>query len=251
MAQFNNNNQNNNSKSVGSTTYYSGLRIRNYTDNNAISINFSNGLMKVSISKPDENNRFQDVISASLSPKKAAIMVDQIEKLGDSEDGVLGTVLGMGEVQTAIGIQRRDGINYLRIAKVDKTGNITDQGSFTFQTNADPSYRWSDFDHMKFTKSYNNDIDFDMFKNALIDFARNISGAAGYGTLYLNRYQDSSMSNKISAICGKLGINTNTNTNRSYNGGGFFTNNDNGGNNPTSQHRSYDEIASMIDDDDD
>jgi type IV secretory pathway TraG/TraD family ATPase VirD4 len=91
-----------------------------------------------------------------------------------------------------------------------------------------------------------------MFKNALIDFARNISGAAGYGTLYLNRYQDSSMSTKISAICGKLGINTNTNTNRSYNsGGGFFTNNDNSGNNPTSQHRSYDEIASMIDDDDD
>jgi hypothetical protein len=89
-----------------------------------------------------------------------------------------------------------------------------------------------------------------MFKNALIDFARNISGAAGYGTLYLNRYQDSNVSNKISAICGKLGINTNNNTNRSYSGG-FFTNNDNGGNNPTSQHRSYDEIASMIDDDND
>ena len=252
MAQFGNDNNGNNSNrsNANGITYYSGLRIRNYNDSNAINISYSNGLMRVSIGEQGDDNRYStNELSASLSPKKAAILVDQLTQFEAGEEGVFGTVLGLGDIQTAIGLQMKDEKKYLRIAKVDKTGKITDQRTFCFQTNSDPAYRWSDFDGMKFTRTYNDEIDYTMFKNTLIDFARNMSGAAAYGGLYMNRYQEGSMSTKIAAICGKLGVNTgssNTN-NRNYNGG-YFSNNNNS--NATSQHRSYDEISSMIDDDD-
>lgn len=256
MAQFNNNNNqqgnNGNSRNANNTSYYSGLRITNYNEGNAITMGFSNGLMKIAISRPDENNRYQEEIAAFLTAKKAAIFVDQLSKLEAGEEGVFGTVLGMSEVQTAIGMVVKDDIKYLRIAKVDKNGIIQEQRTFAFSKNTDPGYRWSDFDNMKYTKTYNDEIDYTMFKNTLIDFSRNMSGAAGYGTLYLNRYQDNSMSARIAAICGKLGVNTGNggNSNRSY-GGGYFSGNDSNRGNATSQHRSYDEISSMIDDDDD
>ena len=51
MAQFGNDNNGNNSNrnNTNGITYYSGLRIRNYNDSNAINISYSNGLMRVSI----------------------------------------------------------------------------------------------------------------------------------------------------------------------------------------------------------
>jgi hypothetical protein len=207
--------------------------------------------MTVSIGVQEDGGRYNDEISASLTPKKAAIIVDQLSKFEAGEEGVFGTVLGMGEVQTAIGFQMIDGTKYLRIAKVDKTGRIENQRTFTFPSGVDASIHWSDFENMKFTRSYNDDLDYIMFKNALIDFARNMSGAAGYGTLYLNRYQEGFISSRISAICGKLGINTtgNNSGNRNYSNNGYF-NNTNNNSNASSQHRSYEEISSMIDDDD-
>lgn len=253
MAQFNNGNQGNNSNRNYVTTYYSGLRIRNYNDKNAISISFSNGLMQIGIAVQDETNKYQNEISASLTPKKAAILVDQMIHVAAGEEGVFGTTLGLGEVQTAIGFQMIDDVKYLRIAKVNKDGIINDQRTFAFPNNSDPAVRWSDFDGMKFTKSYNDDIDFNMLKESLIDFSRNMSGAAGYGALYMNRYQEGSLNSKIVAICGKLGVavgNGNNGGNRNYSGGGYFNSgNSNNNRSATSQHRSFDEISSMIDDD--
>jgi hypothetical protein len=243
----NNSNQNNNRREP---VYYSGLRIRNYQDNTAIAISYSSGLMQIGIAKPDENNRFQNEISASVTPKKAAIIVDQLAHFEAGEEGVFGTVLGLGEVQTAIGFQMIDDKKYLRIAKVSKDGTINDQRTFAFPQNADPAYHWSDFDNMKFIRSYNDEIDYNMLKNALIDFARNMSGAGAYGGLYMNRYQEAFANSRITAICTKLGVNI-SNNNGSGNrnsGGGFFSNNGNSSN-ATSQHRSYEEISSMIDDD--
>lgn len=248
MAQFNDN-QSSNNNNRNNPVYYSGLRLRNYQEGNAINITFSSGLMQIGIARPDENNRYQNEISASLTPKKAAIIVDQLSHFEAGEKGVFGTVLGLGEIQTAIGFQALDDKKYLRIAKVDKTGKITDQRTFTFPQNADPAYHWSDFDNMKFVRSYNDEIDYNMFKNALIDFARSMSGAGAYGGLHMNRYQESSLNSKIFGICSKLGVNLGnnfSNNNRST-GGGYFNNNNSGS--ATSQHRSYEEISSMIDDD--
>lgn len=254
MAQFDNNNNGNRNNNANSISYYSGLRIRNYNDNNAINITFRSGLMVVGIAKRNDNNIYEDEISASLTPKKAAILVDQMTHFEAGEEGVFGTVLGMSDVQTAIGLQVKDDNKYLRIAKVDKVGKIVDQRTFAFPKSSDPSYSWSDFDNMKFTRSYNDNIDYQMFKNALIDFARNMSGAAAYGGLYMNRYQDGGAYNKLNAIAVKLGVSSgNNNGNRNYSNNGFFNNSNNSNNNRSanSQHRSYDEITSMIDDDDD
>jgi hypothetical protein len=200
--------------------------------------------MKLSISKL-ENNKYQDEISASITPKKAAILVDIMPRVEAGEEGVFGTTVGMSEVQTAVGFQNINDVIYFRIAKVDKSGRITDQRTFTFPSGSDASLRWSDFEGMKFTKDYNDMIDYNMFKEALADFARGISGAYGYGTIYMNRYHDSSITTKVNSIMDKLGIPVGNKTT-----GGYFNNNGNS-NAGSSQHRSYEDISAMISDEDD
>jgi hypothetical protein len=81
-----------------------------------------------------------------------------------------------------------------------------------------------------------------MLKNILIDFARNISGAAGYGTLYLNRYEQNRDRNKITTIMDKLGISVRQ-TGQSYSGNNFFSNN---GGNKNSEHKSLSEIEDFL-----
>ena len=89
-----------------SNTYYSGLRIRNYSDHNAINISFSNGLMNIGIAKEDEeSHKYTNEIEAYITPKKAMVLLDQMQHFENNEDGVFGIVLGMSDIQTAIGFQ--------------------------------------------------------------------------------------------------------------------------------------------------
>jgi hypothetical protein len=238
-----------------SNTYYSGLRIRNYSDHNAINISFSNGLMNIGIAKEDEEtHKFTNEIEAFITPKKAMVLLDQMQHFENNEDGVFGVVVGMSDIQTAIGFQLLNDNRYLRIAKVNREGRITDQRTFAFPKDADAGYTWSDFENMKFDRVFNDMIDYLMLKDAISDFARGMSGSYGYGTLYMNRYQEASYTTKLNAVLDKLGIpysNNSNNSNRNTNNGYFNQSNNYSNNSTASQHRSYEEISSMIDDDDD
>lgn len=229
--------------------YYSPVRIRNYDDHSAITISYSSGLMKVSIAKEGENHRFdEDMITISLTPKKAAVLADQMSKVeaGNVKEAY-GTVVGMSEVQTAAALQIKDDIKYFRIAKVDASGRIQSQKTFAFPKNADAGMIWSDFDSMKYTKVYNDEIDYNMFKNALIDFSRSMTGGFGYAGLYMDRYNRGSIDTRLNAALKALGVNIENNR-RSFSGGGYFNNGDSS--NATSNHKSYSDIESMISDDD-
>lgn len=236
----------NNGSRKSDYNYYSGLKIRNYNDHTGITISFSGGLMKIGIAKEGDNHRYEDELAASLTPKKVAILLDQMAKVEAGEKGAFGTVVGMSEIQTAIALQDVNDGRHLRIAKVAQDGKIQDQRTFTFPKESDAGMKWSDFDGMKYTKEFNDNIDYQLFKNALEDFVRGISGAYAYGGLYMNRYNEFSTSNKLNAALEKLGVQVNTGGYRATNNG-FFSGNNNAG----SAHKTYTDIESMISDDDD
>ena len=235
-------------------TYYSNLRPRNYDSHLAIGISYSSGLMKIAIQKENDQHRYDDLIVASLPPKKATILLHemmQMEAAGGSDTRAYGVTLGLSSVQTAIAFQIVNGNKHLRIAKVNSDGSIQDQKAYEFQSGVDSGLQWSDFDTMKFTKDVVDDVDYTMLKAAIEEFARGQSGAFAYGGIYMNRYMDSSLNSRVNAVMDKLGIErqaNNSNYNRS--GGGFFDQNGSS-NNATSEHRSYSDISSMLDDDED
>lgn len=245
-----NNSNNNSNNGKFEPSYYSGLKIRNYENKNAIGIVFTSGLMNISIQKEDEStHKYEDVIKASLTAKKALILLHEMDLMEADEAEVTkayGVTLGLGDVQTAFAFQRANGIKYMRIAKVNSDGSIKDQKSFEFANGVDNGVQWSDFDRMSFGKDTIDDLDYIMLKNTIADFSRNLSGAAGYGQIYLNRYDQSAMTNKINAIMDKLGIERRSNNSNYGNGNnGFFSNS-----NANSEHKSMSQISSMLDDDD-
>ena len=250
------NNSSNNNNQKYETSYYSGLRIRNYDNHTAIGIVFSAGLMNIAIQKENAEHKYEDAIKASLTPKKAIILLhqmDQLEQCKEETSDAYGVTLGLGDVQTALAFQIVNGNKHLRIAKVNSDGSIKDQKAFEFTGGTDSGLKWSDFDRMSFSKDVVDDVDYQMLKTAIADFARSSSGALGYGQLYLNRYSESSLNNKVLAIMSKLGIETGSRNNSNYgSGNGFFSNNNSGNDSysATSEHKTYTQISSMLGEDD-
>lgn len=243
-------NNNENGKKNFEPTYYSGLKIRNYDSKLAVGVSFNNGLMNIAIQKENDNHRYDDLIKASIPPKKALILLHEMDLMESAEDNVsrsYGITLGLSEVQTAIAFQIVNGVKYLRIAKVNSDGSIKDQKAYEFANGTDSGLQWSDFDRMTFTKDVVDGIDYQMLKNAIADFARGSSGAFGYGQLYMNRYENNVLTSKINSIMDKLGIERRSNNNN-YSGGGFFNNNDSYSG--TSDHKSFTQVSSMLGEDD-
>ena len=247
-------NTNNNQQKKYETSYYSNLKIRNYDAHVAIGVRYSGGLMVISIQKENDQHRYEDIISAPLPPKKAAILLhemDAMEASGNTDSKAYGVTLGLSDVQTAIAFQIVNGTKHLRIAKVESSGRIQEQRAYEFTNGVDSGLQWSDFDSMKFSKDVVDDVDYRMLKEAIADFARGQSGALAYGGLYMDRYQQGSLGNKINAIMDKLGIERQqNNSNYQRSGNGFF-NNTNNTESSNSDHKSYSQISSMLDGDED
>ena len=233
-------------------TYYSNLGPRNYDNHTAIGISFSTGLMKIAIQKENEQHKYDTMIEASLPPKKATILLHEMnamEESGGDDSRACGVVVGLSSVQTAIAFQIVNGVKHLRIAKVNQDGSIKEQKAYEFANGVDSGLQWSDFDSMKYSKDIIDDIDYVMLKAAIEEFARGQSGAYAYGAFYMNRYSEKSLSTRVNAIMDKLGIERQSGNSNFQRGGGFFSE---GSNNSAarSEHKSYSDISSMLDDED-
>lgn len=226
-------------------TFYSNLKIRNYNNHLSIKIEYNKGLMKISIQKETEEQfKFEELISANLTAKKAMILVHEMDQMEQSEeDGkAYGVMVGLAETQTAIAFQIVNGVKHLRIAKIDTSnGSVKDQKAFEFQNNSDTGMHWTNFDTMKYNQDIVNDVDYVMLKTAIADFARAQSGASAYGHLYMNRYSENVLTTKVNAIMDKLGIERRSNNNNYSNVSGDIFN-------ATSEHKSYSQINSMLSD---
>lgn len=260
MALGNNGGANNNNGKIFEPNYYAKTYITNYEKNTTVNVTFGSGLMKVAIAnRSADSGKTEEIISASLTGLKAQLLVsaiDQMEKdieAGVAEGKAYGTSVGMGEVVKAIAFAVENGNKSLIIAKVNTSGTVSEKTVYEFSKDANFYMSWDNFDTMKFAKNYDNEVEFTMLKNTLIDFARNISGAAAYGGLYLNRYEQTRDRNKINAIMDKLGISTRQGGQSYQRAENNFFNSNNGstGGNRSSEHKTLDEIDSMFSGDDD
>lgn len=245
---------NNNSNKVFDPTYYGKSYVSDYDNGTGVEFSYSGGLMKLSMFKRDAGNsgRKEEIISASLTGLKAHLLVEAMNKLdsdvkdGNAEGHVYGITSGMGETVKVVGFGVEDGKKYFVIAKVNSQGGMSEKTVYKFTSGVNYYMDWSNFDSMKYSRIHDDEVEYIMFKNALADFSRNISGAAGYATLFMNKYEHNKDMNKINQIMDKLGISIKTN-NASYDrsANNFFSNNNSVGN-TNSEHKTYSDIEEML-----
>ena len=235
--------------------YYSRVRFNHYEEKLSLSINYSTGMMKLIINKSnDQTGRPEAIATLWLTPKKAKLLVGELDAFNEeftkgklSPNKAFGITTGVSDVSTVGAFHvNADGGRAFTVAKVDASGTIQERYEYNFAKDSDFSVRWDNFDAMKMTKEYNNDIDIMMLRDALENFSYNGAGGASYVGLDLGRYETRSRENKLNAIAAKLGIETNrsNNYNRERSGNNFF----NGMNPPqgSSDHKSFNDIESMI-----
>ena len=235
--------------------YYSRVRFNHYDEKLSLSINYSTGMMQLIINKAnDQTGRPEPMATLWLTPKKAKLLIAELDAFNEefargklSPNKAFGITTGVSDVSTVGAFHANaDGGRAFTIAKVDASGTIQERYEYNFAKDSDFSVRWDNFDAMKMTKQYNNDIDIVMLRDALETFSYNGAGGAAYTTLDLGRYDMRSRENKLNAIAAKLGIETNRGGgyNRDRSSNNFFS----GMNQPqgSSDHKSFNDIENMI-----
>ena len=211
-------------------TYYSRVKIRNDETNTNLSINYRSGLMIIDINNVDQSNGFKVESAATiyLSPAKAHLLVSEMnaflkyrEEKKIDENKAFGVNTGMGEKVSFVAFStnsKKDII--MTIGKFDGQGVVTESKSYTFAKDYNYSLEWSNLSANELNKVYDNNLDILTLKQAIEDFGRGMSGAFGYSTLDLNRYEYNKEIRKFDQIFDKLGIERRSYGNGNYNGGG-------------------------------
>lgn len=235
-------------------TYYSRLKLRNDNENKNLTISYRSGLMIVEINEVDVTNGYKvtPLSTIFLSGMKASLLTKEIEefkaykKAGDINPAkAFGVNAGSGDKISYIGFSSTDGTDtVVTIGKFNDTGKITESNTFTLPKEYNYSLQWNDINANDLVKVYRDDVDLDMLQQAIADFARSYSGALGYGTLDLNRYEANKDRRNIDQIFDRLGIERRT-FNNNYNGGGSnnFLNNAS-----SSKSTTIDEVTDLLED---
>lgn len=206
------------------TTYYSRLHFNNYGDRKRLNITYSAGLMHISIAvAPDGNSPAEDKITVHLTGNKAKIFLEQLKlfEKAISEGNInnsmaFGVQTGMSDVRTVIAAHTTADGKGITIAKVNSEGGINERYEFEFAKNYNFGLTWTNFDSMQIEKNYHDNLDYEMLKEAIEQFAITCSGAAGYNAVDLARYDIGAFRNKIESVMDKLGVPVQRNTNSNF-----------------------------------
>lgn len=241
MALGDNNYQNGNNKQSYDPSYYSRLRIKNPNDKLSLGFTYWRGTLRISVSETGDPNegRNNELAYIHLSPIKARLFANCVERIIKDPEGfdVFGVDTGSGETRGLIAIGRDMGKPYLYIAKVDKNGKYESEQRFNFNFDYNYSLNIADLDKLSYSKEYNNDVELQMFRDLLIDYAKSSSGALGASIYDIGRYE----TNKINAIIRKMGESMGIETkNKSYSGGGksYFDDDSESSSNRSSNNKS-------------
>lgn len=247
----------NNSNKRVDTTYYSRLHFNNYSDHKRLNITYSAGLMHISIAvSPDGNSPAEDKITVHLTGNKAKILLEQfklfekaISESNISTSMAFGVQTGMSDVRTVIAVHTTaDNGKGITIAKVNSEGGINERYEYEFAKNYNFGLTWTNFDSMQIEKNYHDNLDYEMLKEAIEQFAITCSGAAGYNAVDLARYDIGSFKNRIESVMDKLGVPVQRNNNSNFRQNSSRSYFDNGSSDSRSQassasnHKTLDDI---------
>lgn len=217
------NNNDNTQRKLYDQTYYSRIRFKN--DDKSLSFTYRSGLLVIEISSVDKTTYKVTPLSAiHLSPTKAMMMCEEIKAFKKYLEGnkikenvAFGINGGMGEKISYMGLHTNEKKEiFLTIGKFDANGKIVESNTFQFPKDYNYSLEWKDITKMDVEKVFNNYIELEIFHNTIADFARFMSGAAGYAAADLTRYDHARIMSKMDPIYDKLGIERRSSN---YNGG--------------------------------
>jgi hypothetical protein len=248
------NNENGNNRTLYDQTYYSRFSIRN--DNKQLSLWFRSGLMVLELNEIDKITYKRTPIgNIYLSPTKAQMFVGEINKFREyrnsdkiKENVAFGVTGGMKEKVSYVGLHtNKDKDIFLTIGKFDENGKIVEANTIKFNKDYNYSIEWEDISKMKLERVFDNDIELNMLQSAIAEFAKNMSGSAGYAAADLTRYDHARIMRKMDPIYDKLGIDR-----RSYgnNGSRNFGNDFLSNTNTSSKSTTIEEVANLLEDDD-
>ena len=241
-------NSNNNGSGNGKlfeNTYYS--RLRQKTDNLSLAFSFRSGLLILEISEKKEGFKYDPLINIFLSPTKAKLMAEEIQKFKKYylEETIIpgkafGVNAGMNDKVSYIGIHANEERDiFVTIGKIDGEGNITESQTTNLNRDYHFALEWEDITKMKVAKSYNDILELDQIYELCYDFGRHMSGAIAYSVADLTRFDNARILRKMDPIYDKLGIERNFGNGGSSRGSNSFL--DNSGR-VQSNHTSIDDL---------
>lgn len=222
---YQNNNSGNNGNNNNNPTYYSRMRIKNYTDNKIIGFNYWKGTLKISISEAsqDVGTRPNELASIYMSPTKARILAEGVNRIIASEaDNKFGVDTGSGTTKGFIVIGREKGNPFLFISKVNADGTYESSQRYDFNVNANAIFNVKDLNTLKIQKEYMNNVELEEFRDVLIDYARAASGAFAASVHDINYYESNRMNALMRSIANKVGVETRNGNGGSYKNNNFF-----------------------------
>ena len=249
-------------KSTLEFSYYSRYSFLSTDKSVSLRFEFRSGLMQCKMyTKSGEawNNDPTEIIY--LSPTKAAMLVEQIDKFKEymhnskkiDENVAFGVNGGMSEKVSFIAFHTNQERNVLiTIGKFDGAGIITEKVTMESSFNFNYGLDWKNLDKMELDKAYYNYVELDMIQKAIADFARGMSGAIGYGVHDTGRYDLGRILNRMDPIYDKLGIERIQGSYQRNRGTNNFLNNMNGdisgssfAGSTQSEHTSIDDLLGM------
>ena len=234
MALGNGGNQNK-TNSLYEPSYYSRLRFTNYDDKLALGFTFWKGALKISISESGSANegRNNELAYIHLSPIKARIFAESVQKIIEDPEtfDIYGIDTGSGDTSGFIAIGRDMGKPYLFIARVNNKGGYESSQRFNFNFDKNHILKVNDLNKLSYQKEYDNSVELEMFRDALMDYSRSASGAIAASVHDIGRYEAAKINNIIRKVGESMGVSGKSNSSGS--GNSFFNNDDSGMNRPT------------------
>lgn len=235
MALGNGGNQNK-TNTLYEPSYYSRLRFTNYDDKLALGFTFWKGALKISISESGSANegRNNELAYIHLSPIKARIFAESVQKIIEDPEtfDIYGIDTGSGDTSGFIAIGRDMGKPYLFIARVNSKGGYDSSQRFNFNFDRNYTLKVNDLNKLSYQKEYNNDVELQMFRDALMDYSKSASGAVAASVHDVGRYEAAKINNIIRKVGESMGVAKSYGGGNSGNGG-FFNDDNSAMNKPT------------------
>lgn len=239
MALGNYNNNDSNQKKGYEPILYSPYNTSNRegVDPSALSYQFYNGLLKISISPMKAGVKKDDVDvwdhenagAAYLTNVKARLLADEIKYVLNHPDEVYngGVPAGNALISFSTGKELGATSPCLIIRRLDtETGKPTSSYAYQFKDNHYFGVRNYDAENPAEHVEYNYpNTEIDMLVDILTQYSLNASGAAAYMNMYANKYDTSRLNTKIGLIMDKLGIESKADYSRGNNGGSSYFSN--------------------------